>query len=178
MLGLGVWWPVRGLLVVALWLLWVSMGQAMCVFDDVVRSLAEVWVAPLVVVGVDGAGYVRVRGCSRLWACVLAVVSVVWLLVGGRLLRVQGCGRACWSSSGSSRSSGLPAGGRLLRCWGGLVECSRMWSEVVAADLVVSRDGEASLGGVRLRLGDVRLRLGGVRLRSRLWVVGVTRKDV
>ena len=53
-----------------------------------------------------------------------------------------------------------------------------MWVEVVAADLVVSRDGEASLGGVRLRLGGVRLRLGGVRLRSRLWVVGVTRKDV
>ena len=49
-------------------------------------------------------------------------------------------------------------------CWGGLVECSRVWVEVVAADLVVSRDGEASLGGVRLR--------------SRLWVVGVTRKDV
>ena len=44
-------------------------------------------------------------------------------------------------------------------------------------------------GGVGCRLGRlvacvwsprvlVRLRLGGVRLRSRLWVVGVTRKDV
>ena len=31
---------------------------------------------------------------------------------------------------------------------------------------------------VRLRLGGVRLRLGGVRLWVRLWVVGVTRKDV
>lgn len=70
------------------------MVWAMCVFDDVVRSLAEVWVAPLAVVGVDGAGYMRVRGCSRVWVGVLAVVSVAWLLVGGRLLRVQGCGRA------------------------------------------------------------------------------------
>lgn len=58
------------------------MVWAMCVFDDVVRSLAEVWVAPLVVVGVDGADYLRVRGCSRVWAGVLAVVEVAWLLVG------------------------------------------------------------------------------------------------
>ena len=70
------------------------MGWAMCVFNDVVRSLAEVWVAPLVVVGVDGVGYKRVRVCSRLWVCLLAVVSVVWLPACGRLLRVQGCGRA------------------------------------------------------------------------------------
>ena len=56
--------------------------------------LAEVWVVLLVVVGVDGAGYVRVRACSRVWAGVLAVVWVAWLLVGGRLLRVQRCGRA------------------------------------------------------------------------------------
>lgn len=87
----------------------------------------------------------RVRACSRVWAGVLAVVSVVWLLVGGRLLRVRGCGLGCWPSSGSSRSSGLPAGGRLVWCWCGLVECSRLWVEVVAADLVVSRDGEARL---------------------------------
>lgn len=73
-LGLGVRWPVRGLLVDALWPWWVSMVWAMCVFDDVVRSLAEVWVAPLVVVGVDGAGYLRVRACSRVWVGVLAVV--------------------------------------------------------------------------------------------------------
>ena len=73
-LGLGVWWPVRGLLVDALWLLWVSMVWAISVFDDVVRSLAEVWVAPLVVVGVDGADYLCVRACSRVWAGVLAVV--------------------------------------------------------------------------------------------------------
>ena len=64
------------------------MVWAMCVFDDVVRSLAEVWVVELAVVGVDGAGHVRVRACSRLWAGVLAVVSVVWLPAGGRLLRV------------------------------------------------------------------------------------------
>src|SRR5699024_11227925 len=36
--------------------------------------LAEVWVVLLVVVGVDGAGHLRVRACSRLWAGVLAVV--------------------------------------------------------------------------------------------------------
>src|SRR5699024_767180 len=88
-LGLGVWWSVRGLLVVALWPWWVSMARAMCVFEH-----------------------------------------------------VRGCGGVCWPSS---RSSGLPAGGRLLWCWGGLVECSRVWVEVVAADLVVSRDGEARL---------------------------------
>ena len=73
-LGLGVWWSVRCLLVDDLWPLQVSMGWAMCVFDDVVRSLAEVWVVALVVVGVDGADYLRVRACSRLWAGVLAVV--------------------------------------------------------------------------------------------------------
>ena len=73
-LGLGVWWSVCCLLVVALWPWWVSMVWAISVFDDVVRSLAEVWVAPLVVVGVDGAGHLRVRGCSRVWAGVLAVV--------------------------------------------------------------------------------------------------------
>lgn len=109
-LGLGVRWSVRGLLVDALWPLLVSMGRAFRVFDDVVRSLAEVLVVLLVVIGVDGADYLHVRACSRVWACLLAVVWVVWLLVGGRLLRVHGCGRAYWQSSGSSRSSGLPAG--------------------------------------------------------------------
>ena len=44
--------------------------------------LAVDWVVVLVVVGVDGAGYVRVRGCSRVWAGVLAIVEVAWLLVG------------------------------------------------------------------------------------------------
>ena len=73
-LGLGVWWSVRGLLVDALWPLQVSMGWAMYVFGVVVHSLAEVWVVVLVVVGVDGADYLRVRGCSRLWVGVLAVV--------------------------------------------------------------------------------------------------------
>ena len=58
------------------------MVWAFRVFDDVVRSLAEVWVAPLVVVVVDGARHLRVRACSRVWACLVAVVWVVWLLVG------------------------------------------------------------------------------------------------
>ena len=57
-------------------------------------SVAAVWVEVLVAPAVDGLGFDGVRACSRLWAGVLAVVSVVWLLVGGRLLRVQGCGRA------------------------------------------------------------------------------------
>ena len=35
------------------------------VFDDVGGLLAEVWVVLLVVVGVDGVGYVGVRGCGR-----------------------------------------------------------------------------------------------------------------
>ena len=73
-LGLGVWWSVLCLLVDVLWPWWVSMVWATSVFEGVVRSLAEVWVAPLVVVGVDGAGHLCVRACSRLWACVLAVV--------------------------------------------------------------------------------------------------------
>ena len=62
---------------------------------------------------------------------------------GVGFLGVRGCGWGCWLSSRSS-------------C------CLRV---------VASGDGEASLGGARLRLG-------GARLRSRLWVVGVTRKDV
>lgn len=41
--------------------------------------LAEVWVVELVVVGVDGAGHLCVRGCSRVWAGVLVVVWVVWV---------------------------------------------------------------------------------------------------
>ena len=69
---------------------------------------------------------------------------------GVGFLGVRGCGLRWWLSSRSPR-------------------CLRV---------VASGVGEASLGGVRLRLGGVRLRLGGVRLRSRLWVVGVTRKDV
>ena len=81
-LGLGVRWPACCLLVVALWPWWVSMGWAMCVFNDVVRSLAEVWVVVLVVVGVDGAGHLCVRACSRVWVGVLAIVEVAWLLVG------------------------------------------------------------------------------------------------
>src|SRR5690625_1142062 len=34
-LGLGVWWTVCCLLVVALWPWWVSMARAMCVFEHV-----------------------------------------------------------------------------------------------------------------------------------------------
>ena len=76
-LGLGVWWTVLCVFVVALWPWWVSMVWAMCVFDDVVRSLTEVWVVLLVVAVVDGAGYVCVRACSRVWVVVLIVVWVV-----------------------------------------------------------------------------------------------------
>ena len=58
--------------------------------------------------------------CSRVWPRLVAVVwvvSVVWV--------------AYWWTT--------------FVVLGGLVECSRVWVEVVAADLVVSRDGEARL---------------------------------
>ena len=57
-------------------------------------SVAVDWVVKLAVAGVDGAGHLCVRACSRVWVGVLAVVSVAWLLACGRLLRVQGRGRA------------------------------------------------------------------------------------
>ena len=152
------------------------------------RLLAEVWVDSLVVVGVDGAGHLRVRACSRVWAGVLAVVSVVWvvwLLVGGRLLRVYGCGGVAGRRLGRLGRLGCLLVDDLCGAGVGLLGvrgCGRgCWSSSRSSRclrVVASGDGEASLGGVRLRLGDVRLRLGGARLRSRLWVVGVTRKDV
>ena len=64
-LGLVVGWLERCLLVVAVWPWWVSMELGIRVFDDVGGLLAEVWVVLLVVVGVDGVGYVGVRGCGR-----------------------------------------------------------------------------------------------------------------
>ena len=44
--------------------------------------LVEVWVVLLVVVGVDGAGHLRVRACSRVWVVVLVVVGVVEVVAG------------------------------------------------------------------------------------------------
>lgn len=141
--------------------------------------LPEVWVALLVVVGVDGAGHLRIRGCLSIY---------------------RRCGRACWPSSRSSRSSlvddlcvftgvAAPVGRRLGRlgrlgyllvddfCGAGVGfssvrGCGRgCWSSSRSSRclrVVASRVGEARLGGVRLRS----------RLWVRLWVVGVTRKDV
>ena len=154
----------------------------------------------VVVAGVDGAGCVRVRGCGRVcwprcgWWC--------WSWLGSMVRdicmfeHVRGCGWLCWLSSGLSRWSlvddfcvfkgmAAPSGrrlGRLGRLGCVLVDdlcgagvgllgvrgCGRgCWSSSRSSRclrVVASRVGEASLGGVRLR--------------SRLWVVGVTRKDV
>lgn len=101
-LGLGVWWPVRGLLVVALWPWWVSMVWAMCVFEGVGvpagRGSGRVagrgwgrWCGTSVcssmfegVGGCVGCRLGRLGGrwlttfeCSRVWVGVLAVVGVV-----------------------------------------------------------------------------------------------------
>lgn len=55
--------------------------------------LAEVWVVLLVVVGVDGVGFVGVCGwfinLSRVWSGVLAVVWVALMVACGRLLRIH-----------------------------------------------------------------------------------------
>ena len=174
--GLVVWWLVRGLLVVALWPWWVSMVRAFRVFERVGVPAGRG------VGRVAGRGWCRWCGlcaCSSMFEgvgrcvdCRLGRLGGHWLTtfvvfegVGGgtgrRLGRrgrrgcvlvddfrgggvgfssVRGCRRGWWSSSRSS--------------W---------WTW-----LVVSRVGEASLGGARLR----------VRLWVRLWVDGVTRKDV
>ena len=130
--------------------------------------LAEVWVVLLVVVGVDGADYLRVRGCG--WAYWPSSGLFWWSLVddfcvfkgvaapaGRRLGRLGRLGWSlvddlCGAGVGFSRVRGCGRG-----CWPGIgsSRCLRV---------VASGVGEASLGGVRLR--------------SRLWVVGVTRKDV
>lgn len=100
-----------------------------------VRLLAEVRVGALRARGRILCRWGGLRACSGVWAHSVAaglVVWVVWLLVGGRLVRVHGCWWGCWLSFGSSRVSGLPAGGRLLWCWGGLFECSRLWAGLLA----------------------------------------------
>lgn len=57
------------------------------------------------VVGVDGAGYERVRGCGRAccprfgsccWPWLVSMVRTMCVFEG-----VRGCGRVCWPSSGS-----------------------------------------------------------------------------
>ena len=167
-LGLGVWWSVRG----------------SCV----------------AVVGVDGVGYKRVRGCGRGCWPRCGWLRWSWLVLMARAMcvfeRVRGCGRVCWPSSrspgclladdfcvfeGVAALSGRRLG-RLCRLGCLLVDdfcgtgvglssvrgCGRCcWPSSRSPRclrVVASGVGEASLGGVRLR--------------SRLWVVGVTRKDV
>ena len=110
--------------------------------------------------------------------------------------RVRGCGRVCWPSSGSLgcllvddfcvfKGVAAPSGRRLGRlgrlgcllvddfCGAGVGfssvrGCGRGWwvssRSSCCLRVVASGVGEASLGGVRLWV--------------RLWVVGVTRKDV
>ena len=116
--------------------------------------LAEVWVVLLVVVGVDGAGYVRVRGCSR-------VFEGVGGCAGRRLGRL---GRLGWSLVDDFCGAGVgfsSVRGCELKCW----PSSRSSSVLV----------RRALRGVRRGLRGVRLRS---RLWVRLWVVDVTRKDV
>ena len=61
------------------------------------------------VVGVDGVGYVRVRGCGC--ACWPRFGSCCWPWLGSMVRdicmfeHVRGCGWLCWLSSGSSRWS-------------------------------------------------------------------------
>ena len=139
------------------------------------RLLAENWVDSLAVVGVDGAGYVRVRGCG--WLCWLSSGSSRWSLVDDFCV-FKGVGGGVGRRLGRRGRRGCVlvddfcgAGVGFL----GVRGCGRgCWSSSRSSRclrVVASGDGEASLG-------DVRLRLGGARLRSRLWVVGVTRKDV
>ena len=130
--------------------------------------LAEVWVVLLVVVGVDGADYLRVRGCG--WAywpssrssrsslvddfCVFEGVAA---LSGRRLGRL---GRLGWSLVDDFCGAGVG----LLSVRG----CGLRWWPLTWSSRVTVRRG--------LRVGEASL--GGARLRVRLWVVGVTRKDV
>lgn len=134
--------------------------------------LAEVWVVLLVVVGVDGAGYVRVRACSRVWVVVLAIVWVVevacrlttfacsrvWVGVLAVVWVVWVVGVACWLTTFVVLGWAFWVF-EVVGCGGG-----RRLGRLRCLRVVASRVGEASLGGVRLWV--------------RLWVVGVTRKDV
>ena len=121
-----------------------------------------------VVVGVDGADYVCVRGCGRVcWpssrspGCLLVddfcVFKGVVAPSGRRLGRL---GRLGWKLVDDFCGAGVGLLGVRGCGWG-------CWSS--------SRSSRVS---VRRGLRGVRLRLGCVRLWVRLWVVGVTRKDV
>lgn len=198
--GLVVWWLVRGLLVDVLWPWWVSMGWAFRVFDDVGASAGRGSGR------VAGRGWGRWRGLSacssmfevvggcvgrrlgRLVACWLTTFVVFEGVGGGTGRRLGRRGRrGCLLVDDFCVFKGVVAligsrRGRLGRrgcvlvddfCGGGVGfssvrDCGwGFWSSSRSSWwtwLVVSRSGEASLGGVRLR--------------SRLWVVGVTRKDV
>ena len=109
-LGLGVWWTVLCVFVVALWPWWVSMVRAFRVFERV---------------GVPaGRGVGRVAGRGWCQWCGLCACSSMFEVVGGCVGRRLGrLGRlvACWWTTSaclwvwwgcwpSSRSSGLPAG--------------------------------------------------------------------
>ena len=159
------------------------------------------------VAGVDGAGFLGVRGCGRACCPRFGSCCWSWLVSMARDIcvfeRVRGYGvpsgcrlgrRDCLLVDDFCVFTGVvaPSGRRLGRlgrlgcvlvddfCGAGVGLLSvrgcglRWWLSSRSSRclrVVASGVGEASLG-------DVRLRLGFVRLWVRLWVVGVTRKDV
>ena len=163
--GLVVWWLVRGLLVDVLWPWWVSMGWAFRVFDDVGASA--------------GRGLGRLAGRCRCRRCGTSACSSLFEGVGGCV----GCRRgrlvACWWTTFVVFEG---VGGGVGRRLGRLGRLGCLLVDDFCGAGVGFRVFEVVGGGAGRRLGRlvacVRLRLGGVRLRSRLWVVGVTRKDV
>ena len=140
-LGLGVWWSVRGLLVVALWLWWVSMGRAVCVFERVGECagrgvggcVGRGWcrwcgtsVCSRVFEGVGGCAGRRLGrlvaclwttfACSRAWprlVVVVWVVSVVWVVCWWTTFVVLGW--ACWVFEVVGGGAGRRLG-RLVAC--------------------------------------------------------------
>ena len=154
---------------------WTPCGRCRCRWGGLCACswvwaclLSEVWVVVRVVVGVDGADYLRVRGCGWAywpssglfwWSLVddFCVFKGVVASIGRRLGRLgrRGCllvDDLCGAGVGLSSVRGCGRG-----CWPSSrsPRCLRV---------VASGVGEASLGGARLWV--------------RLWVVGVTRKDV
>ena len=147
-LGLGVRWPVRGLLVDALWPLWVSMVQAFWVFEGVGGCAGRG------VGGGAGRGWCRWRGtsvcssmfegvggcagrrlgrlvaclwttsaCSRVWPRLVAVVwvvSVVWVACWWTTFVVVGW--AFWVFEVVGGAAGRRLGRRGVRGWS-----SRVW---------------------------------------------------